>query len=496
MLSAPQLALFDRFAQRAATHWLTFASWFIVLVAMSAALLHIRIWLEHFTTPGLTLFNIVMQINYVVVLIAGIVLFSTLVTHEKQPDALGLLIITGATPFSILASIAVSRMLLALSFLALQIPFTLIASMLGGISNAQIFACYGVLGAHLLLMASIGTFASVVFDSAPRAIGGAIFLTLAYNALWFGLDALALLPPQAMLDILSTAYAGETPVWCISAHLIPAIGLLAASIRLFDTTSPTRVATDSTRTGIQWRSPASRAWANALAWKSFYFVSGGRRGLMLRVVGFFIVGIGAIVTIRLGWADLRVSTGDIYSYTGRQVTNGEILLAAGLLLTVVDLTFACSRVYGTEVARKTYINLLALPVAPQRLTRDLLAGMLPALIPSALLCGVALLCDIGLARRIGIPMALGCTMFFIYYLHWVVLFSISSPYSGWMMGVVMAAVTIAVGLKPWTLANDAYGWYWEPTFWIIVSILCVPACSLLRYNISDTARLLDQLYTS
>lgn len=98
-----------------------------------------------FGAPGLRFFQYLVTLNGCLIGLAGIGFFSSAITEEKEEGTLGLMQMTGISPLGILFGKLVSRLLQASLLIIIQIPFTLLAITLGGITLPQILATYSTL---------------------------------------------------------------------------------------------------------------------------------------------------------------------------------------------------------------------------------------------------------------------------------------------------------------------------------------------------------------
>ncbi|MEQ9070619.1 MAG: ABC transporter permease, partial [Gimesia chilikensis] len=91
---------------------------------------------------GLALFGQIVYLNFVFILIAGISFFATAITEEKEEETIGLLLMAGVNPVSLLLGKMLPRLIAALLLLSIQFPFTLLAITLGGVMFSQVLAAY------------------------------------------------------------------------------------------------------------------------------------------------------------------------------------------------------------------------------------------------------------------------------------------------------------------------------------------------------------------
>ena len=112
-----------------------------------ALLVYFGLWYAQISTavtlvgaPGLKLFHTMAWLNVVLISLAGISFFSTAITEEKEEETLGLLKLAGVNPLGLLLGKSTSRLLGAILLLLVQLPFTLLAITLGGVTLEQVVA--------------------------------------------------------------------------------------------------------------------------------------------------------------------------------------------------------------------------------------------------------------------------------------------------------------------------------------------------------------------
>ena len=98
--------------------------------------------------PGLHVFSRILWMNVFFVSIAGLSYFASVITEEKEEGTLSLLRMTDLNPLAILLGKSTGRVAGALLLLTVQLPFTILATSLGGVNLAQVLAAYATLGAH------------------------------------------------------------------------------------------------------------------------------------------------------------------------------------------------------------------------------------------------------------------------------------------------------------------------------------------------------------
>ncbi|MCM8542133.1 MAG: hypothetical protein NE328_17825, partial [Lentisphaeraceae bacterium] len=76
---------------------------------------------------GLYMLSLVSTVNLFFVTVATVSLFCTSVTEEKEHNTLGILLMTGISPFGLLSGKLISKLYIVLQLILLQIPLIVIA---------------------------------------------------------------------------------------------------------------------------------------------------------------------------------------------------------------------------------------------------------------------------------------------------------------------------------------------------------------------------------
>ena len=105
---------------------------FIIFIAISDS--------GNFT--GLSYLKVISFTNLFIITITGVIGFSSAITEEKEENTLGLLLMSGISPATLIFSKAVSRTIRGLSLTLSQLPFVIISIALGGIALNQVIALY------------------------------------------------------------------------------------------------------------------------------------------------------------------------------------------------------------------------------------------------------------------------------------------------------------------------------------------------------------------
>ena len=367
--------------------------------------------------PGLGFFRGVMMLNLAFLTLAAITYFASAITEEKEEGTLGLLQMTDLDPLAILLGKSTTRLCAALLLLVVQLPFTLLAVTLGGISAHQIFAAYLTLGAYAFFLCNLALLASVL---APRTsisamfTGGFLLLTPSLGGALLAAPKIAALPHfqgkadavaatvaewgAALLEaypfhqlaaITQTGFSGAIFGWQAGSNLAGGLLCFALAWALFDLATGERRFLVSgrivPRPGKRFAGHApERAWLiSAIAWKDFHFIHGGRLVLLAKFLAYALL---------CGWETFQASPApDPFGAAARGILGWVSL---GL---TVELALAGSRMLREEVRHKTLVGLAALPFAMRHIVLMKINGVRRTLWPAlgALAIGaIAMIADL------------------------------------------------------------------------------------------------------
>ena len=149
------------------------------------------------------------------------------------------------------------------------------------------------------------------------------------------------------------------------------------------------------RRGV-WQIRSRPSAKRALAWKDFYFLSGGLRGLFRRFMLCVLIAAGALLYARWRQAELDLFTSRMaISYpSGRQdifgEVSGDVMSTFAVALFAIETLLIASRIFGEERRDLTLGSLVTLPRTTGWLIRQKLLGYFPAVIPSLILWEIGL----------------------------------------------------------------------------------------------------------
>ena len=359
--------------------------------------------------PGLAFFQQICWLNVLFIGLAGVSLFATAVTEEKEEGTLGLLQMANVGRAAIMLGKSTSRLVAALLLLGVQVPFVLLAITLGGVLLGQISAAFVCLAAFLFLTANVGLLWSVLCRrSATAAFWTGLTLVgyFALPSLTFAVgavtasawEAIAGATPRWALDlrdvapdlvaeygvterlgeIFATGYArgvwNRQAAFCLIAGFACFVAAWLAFDRFADAdraAAPDRGMAAKTKAG-------SRGWArpgrNPLAWKEFRFLVGGGRGLALRTLALIAV-LGCV-------AGFLIYDGAVAGSPRFWETFFGVGLFTGAAAVAVDSLFLATRILSEERKWNTLGNLLLLPKSTAAILWGKVRGVLPAFLPA------------------------------------------------------------------------------------------------------------------
>ncbi|QDT97442.1 ABC transporter permease family protein [Gimesia aquarii] len=351
---------------------------------------------------GLVLFSQIIYLNFVVILMAGISIFATAITEEKEEQTMGLLLMAGVNPISLMLGKSMPRLVTALLLLSVQFPFTLLSITLGGVTLAQVIAAYSALAAFLFCLANLGLLCSVVCARSRSASTlvvialaffflGFPFLEWVFNVIqsenWITKGALLANSIETVFDwrnqisvlsqinsILATGFSDSPwgiPFW---GHIVFGFILFVFSCMLFNRFALIDVGLSPGRGVISKKkshtfSP-SRTWDNALMWKDFYFLNGG---VGMTLIKFVCYGIALLaLCIFIGFSSNQWDL-DLIGYT---------VFWSMFLVILIEISLISARIFQVEIQWNTLVSTAMLPQSMARIAYSKLSGCLLSLIPA------------------------------------------------------------------------------------------------------------------
>ena len=386
------------------THALRGAVCFVILLALYLA----AVEAGSSDAPGLAVFITLISVDAAAVALGAFTFFPSIITEEKEARTLGLLRMADVGPAALLAGKTLPRLAVILLLLAVQMPLTLLAVTLGGVTWEQVLYSYWVLGVSTVTIAGLGALLSTIFGTTRQAcsamvglvIGGYFSLMLAglLIALAFGQAVIQVLgewflkwvwPVIPLAPVLETFLGAGGPPGMGSAggwfghffwgNVVVASLLFAAAYVVLDRKAPDAgEAAEARPAGLRSfrrkdeprRRAARRPWSAAVAWKDWWFVGGGKFGLIVRLVAYLGLPAGLAY----------VSAYPRYEPTLEEY--GGIVMAIAGTCFFVELAVIASRLFRSELDNRTWASLMLLPQSTARTVAGKVAGAAITMAPS------------------------------------------------------------------------------------------------------------------
>jgi hypothetical protein len=400
---SPLLALFDRSLRADTRAHSTYRQRGGLAGILLMGILVVGIESRAPAVTGLRLFYVLMWLQGLAITILGVSWFASAITEEKEETTLGLLQMTNLNPVSLLLGKSASRLCGALLLLLAPLPFAILTVMLGGVSLDQIQAGYCTLIAYTFLVSNLALLWSVLMPSTSvTALGVTASLLSLFLAspllremrdLLLSMDWLTpggtvdrhlktlseamrlMSPSERLTSILQTGFHARPIGWQVVSNLV--IGTLCfvlawAVFTRFADRAQTRLAIGERLERDPGRTAKKppRVWRNALAWKDFYFLSGGWPAVLSR---FMVYG-------------LAVAGGMLARKNGEPTNLGVAFCFVAVGGPVIELAAIAARAFGPEVRDHTWASLALLPMTTGQIVRSKLLGALLGYLPA--LCAV------------------------------------------------------------------------------------------------------------
>lgn len=403
----PTLALMNRSlrfdVQRRRFHLLRLA----VIGLLFCFLIWVHLQSRRLGAPGLLFFESIVWLNCLLITLAGASFFATAITEEKEELTLELFTIAGISPVAILLGKSTNRLIATLLVLIAQLPFMLLAITLGGTTYGQILSAFAALAAYLFLVANIALLCSVMCRRSGGAIlysSVTILLTQFASPLFSGIITQmvrrGVMPKQGWLfdacmyvaerlsaasiplrinAIMDTGFQEPAFSFQVSSHLIVGAACFFASWMVFcvfnrgaSLSIPSRKWLPQPGRMMRWLAPP-RPWPNAVAWKDYHFVAGGRVMILFRLllVPLLVFGLNFVQYVkgsRTNWWSITVFN----------------VIQVSLFVIAAELAIQASRIFHDEIQYKTLSNLGMLPRHISWIAYAKIRGCLMGCIPSLL----------------------------------------------------------------------------------------------------------------
>lgn len=450
------LSLLSRAVRNDALSW----KWHAVRFASAGFLLFLLIQAQVMTlgrgASGRTFFEFIAQLNFWLMTLIGLGFFPSVITEEKEEGTLPLLILSGMPGITILLAKAGGRLWSILLIFLAQLPFSLLALMLGGLTAGQVLAVWFSLGCYLTALAGMGLIWSVVCREGYRASRGMILCVVLLNWIapivegvvaWLKelkiVGVTAMTPPVAaalerfgraisVQERIRSTLASESGVRFLQeqslVHL--AIGLTSFLIAAAVFRRATEYAHEPIVRPLglaraRSHRPTRRPWGDPLAWKEFQFLTSG-------ILGFAVQSLALAVILGL------IFRFDAVVYRYLRVTAPQFAITGLTALSLSELAYVANRTLAWEARAGTLSTLAMLPrPLVGILLSKLLGGLMGAIPPLAAIAVIGSVCDLGLLLpKAGTWDFLALGAIVLAFLHLITLYSLFHPW---------AAIPLALG---------------------------------------------------
>ena len=400
-MTSPLLALFIRSLREDSRLKLTYIARSGLVVVILLFLFSIQSQMGWNNAPGLQFFTTVIGIDFFFVFLAGVSYFCSAISEEKEEMTLGLLRMTNLNPLSILLGKSTSRLCTAILLFAAQVPFTLLAITLGGISLRQVAAAYVMVAAFLVMVSNLALLGSVICRRTPGAAvftGVMLFTFFAIVPIaaglaqlpvklgmltsvhawvrgleWFS-ELLERASPFSRFEVIfATGFREEVFSFQAWSNLILGLVFFLVAWAVFERFCAEQKEAAPSRAGVarargRWKAlTAGRAWKRAIAWKDFYFLGGGKLWLVIKLLIY-----GAPMVVARFWPEKLGGPPPLNDF-------GAMMFGGMIGFMSVELAFAAASVFRVERQGQTLSSLAMLPQGVRRVAYDKVIGIIPSL---------------------------------------------------------------------------------------------------------------------
>ena len=309
------------------------------------------------------------NLQVVLITVIAAVLVAGSVSEEKETGGLDLLLMTGMTPFSLLAGIAGGRVVALLATLLVQVPFLVMGVTAGGVLPGQVAAAFAVLASHAVFCTGLAVWTSLLTASHGRAAAWMAGVVATITLVGYSLGSPGITPFGALAGVFANPVAfAFTTVWC-AVYAGAGLGCFGLACLTFE-----RALAGAGAPRTETARPPRRArpgLKNGMYWKDYHFLYGGADGITLRVAlflaGVLLAGAGAI--LRGAWGDslLTFSAG-----AG---------LAVSTSMLAFELLYQSARMFRSDVLEGAQDTLRLLPGRPRALVGQKQRALLHIIAP-------------------------------------------------------------------------------------------------------------------
>ncbi len=474
-IKLPNLVLFKHTLRMDNANWHTYVvrlSMIIFTLFSMAQIQTTSAFTASMKAPGLQFFQALTVINLIFIYLYAISFFSSAITEEREANTFSLLMMTGLSPFTMLLSKSSGRLMSGLMLLLVQLPFTVLAVTLGGISLNQIFASYILLISLMFFLNNLALFFSIVAKKSSTA-GSLTFLYLlcyssgigylSYVLTRKGFFSLTpyLLPFERIGEIFNTGFNGYLFDWSSAINILQGVIFFLLSWLLFNKfawekqeQAPVSLTLRHSKKTFLRFFKVSRPWKHAISWKEFYFTVGGRGTIIGSIILMSIFVIGMV------YAVMHFDANESPAFMPDLVkTLAGFLIGTGIAVTAIMLMFIASSIFSNDMWAKTIQEIYTIPNMLRNIVLQKIWGALLIIIPSLVFAVIGFFLlfltspsSFDFVRGMGSFMILSGVIKFIFFLHIVAYMSLHLKHGVIIVsGIVYGAISAILSIPTYSL---------------------------------------------
>ena len=350
---------------------------------------------------GLNLINSVMNCWYGCLTLLGVMYFSVAITEEKEEETLPLLRMTGVRNSTLLLGKSLPRLAVVVLLILVAAPFLMLAQTLGGVVPEQILASLLGILCYAFCLSQAALLASTLCRNSQQAVRLTfVFWLLLEFGNWLVFLAAIMCEEWSDFKLDRSLYwlAGslrERTFWQASGtfmlfergesvwhpqmtfQLLTGAALFVISLLTFERFSQAALALGGAHSVTAGRGflartnsvRSMRCWDQALKWKSWQFLFGGRLKFIAWLLGLPVASIATVFVISISIGE--TAPAEVY---------GGTLFGVGLAGLAILMAQLFGNMLNREIQQQTLVSLCTLPQSRASMLRGLALGLLPALV--------------------------------------------------------------------------------------------------------------------
>ncbi len=311
--------------------------------------------------------------NFQVVLITLVsaILIAGSVAEERASGSIDLLLMTGMSPFSLLAGLAGGRVTALLATLAAQFPFLVLGITAGGVLPGQVIASFSVLAAHAVLCTGLAAWIALETRTHAMAVAGLIASVFGGQMLAAFLGFSGVSAFSVLAEVFANPAGYRFPgAWC-AIHLLAGTAFFAAACLRFRTCAVTNAERASSRAITRVRHRRRPSPGYAFFWLDRHFLHLGPRGMWIRFGAPLLIGAAVAIKASMAGGNLEQCLG----------MAGVTINAIAFPLFWLELAFQSARMYRMDLQTGTLDDLRAVPSAAEQIINQKENALTVSLLP-------------------------------------------------------------------------------------------------------------------